>query len=61
MKCSLWLEESLMASLSVLRLIQEEGASSEVRGWWSGGEVAATRCRVEVSESEKLVSIFKFE
>ena len=48
-----------MASLRVLRLIQEEGASSEVRGWWSGGEVAATRCRVEVSDSEKLVSIFK--
>jgi hypothetical protein len=50
-----------MAFFRVLRLIQEEGASSEVRVWWSGGEVAATRCRVEVSDSEKVVSIFKFE
>ena len=50
-----------MASLRVLRLIQEDGASSEVRGWWPGGEVAAMRCRVEVSDSEKVFSIFKFE
>ena len=50
-----------MASLRVLRLIQEEGTSSEVKGWWSGGEVAGPRCRVEVSDSEKVVSIFKFE